>query len=100
MNELTEQDNLKETSGLSKSAVEHCVMCNCHGRLPERKFFTETQYSTIKKRSGKESVPFLGLDTGEHKVKFYTETKESLCLVKVWISPYGWAWRILKKLNT
>lgn len=95
MNDLCQ----KEKADLSSKVDVGFVLCNCHGRLPGRKYFIETQYSTIKRRSGKESIPFLDLDTGEHKVKFYTKTKQLLCLVEVWISPYGWAWRIIKKLN-
>jgi len=57
--------------------------------------YKETQYSTIPRKSGKESIPFLGLEPGIHKVKFYTDDKEIICKVKTWLSLYGWAWIIL-----
>ena len=73
---------------------EHIVMCETP-TIPTAKKYKETQFSTVKRRSGKESVPFLGLEVGEHKVRFYNDRKEATLRVKVWLSPYGWAWKIL-----
>jgi len=67
--------------------------------LPSRKCFTDTQYSFIKRRWGKESVPFMNLSPGKYKILFTTKTKKQLCLVKVWISHFGDAWQILKSLE-
>lgn len=72
----------------------HFVICK--GSLPKSKHYKETQFSTIKCRRGRESVPFLGLSPGTHKVKFVDGDKSKLCLVKVWISLYGDAWQIIK----
>lgn len=102
VNESTEptENEADQVSDVVAGPLDQIVMCACYGKLPGKKCFTETQYSIKKRRSGKESIPFLGLDAGEHKVMFHTDTKKSLCLVKVWISPFGWAWRIIKNLNT
>ena len=59
----------------------------------------ETQFSTIKRRNGRDSVPFLGLQPGEHLVRFNGKRKKTDCIVKVWLCPYGWAWEIIKKLK-
>jgi len=77
------------------SPIEPVVMCKCPSGLPTKKMYKETQFSTVKKRTGKESVPFLGLASGTHKVKFYTETKSIIRNVKTWLSPYGYAWIIM-----
>ena len=44
-------------------------VCRCF-TLPGKKYYTDTQFSEIKRRSGKVSVPFMGLDVGVHTVKF------------------------------
>ena len=64
--------------------------------LPTAKKYRQTQYSTIKRRSGRESVPFLGLDGGLHRVKFWNDKKEVELSIKTWLSPYGYAWRVVK----
>jgi len=74
--------------------LERIVMCETP-TIPTSKKYRYPQLSTVKKRTGKESVPFLGLDAGIHKVKFFNENREALLTVKVWISPYGWAWKII-----
>lgn len=52
-----------------------------------------TQFSTKKTRAGKKSVPFLGLNSGNHEVRFVHNKKEYTdCIVKVWLSMFGWAW--------
>ena len=63
--------------------------------IPTARKYRETRFSTVKRRSGAESVPFLGLDPGTHKVRFYNDKEEALLTVKTWISPYGWAWKIV-----
>ena len=70
------------------------IICK-NSTIPTHKKYRDTQFSTVKRRTGKESVPFLGLDTGEHVVKFCNETRSAVLSVKVWISPFGWAWKIL-----
>ena len=74
--------------------VERVVMCETP-TIPTAKKYKQTQFSTVKKRSGKESVPFLGLEAGIHRVKFYNDKKEALLTVKTWLSPYGWAWKVI-----
>ncbi len=76
------------------SQIERIVMCETP-TIPTAKKYREVQFSTNKKRTGKESVPFLGLEAGTHKVKFYNEKREVVLSVKTWLSPYGWAWMIV-----
>ena len=64
--------------------------------IPTAKKYRETQFSTTKKRTGRESIPFIGLDSGIHKVRFYNDNREFIASVKTWLSPYGYAWKILK----
>jgi hypothetical protein len=88
-------ERLKGESPMSEAnEVDGVVMCNTP-TIPTSKKYREVQYSTVKKRSGRESTPFLGLESGTHKVKFYNEKKEALLTVKTWLSPYGWAWKIV-----
>lgn len=63
--------------------------------IPTANKYREVQFSTVKRRIGKESVPFLGLEAGTHKVKFYNDKKEAVLTVKTWLSMYGWAWQIV-----
>jgi hypothetical protein len=72
-------------------------MIEVDGR-PPIKARKETQFSTVKRRSGRESVPFLGLDSGEHIVRFNHNKGHVDCLIKVWLCPYGWAWKILNDI--
>jgi len=83
-----------EQSNGSASDVERLVMCKTP-TIPTSKKYKDAQFSTIKKRTGRESVPFLGLDAGIYKVKFYNEKREVLLTVKTWLSPYGWAWKVI-----
>ena len=71
------------------------IICKCSA-LPSKKYYRDTQFSEIKRRDGKESVPFLGLDEGIHEVKFQTSGKGIVAKVKVWLSMYGWAWIIIE----
>ena len=65
--------------------------------LPTAKKYRTTQFSTVKKRTGAESVRFLDLDSGTRKVRFINEKgREVILTVKTWLSPYGWAWKIIK----
>jgi hypothetical protein len=61
--------------------------------LPKKKIL-DPFYPAIKKRSGKESVPFLGLECGEHEIRFETKTKFLECIVRHWYSIFGYAWEI------
>jgi len=64
---------------------------------PTKKQREETQFSTIKKIRGRRaSVPFLGLESGEHVVRFKHGKTHTDCVIKVWLSMYGWAWIILR----
>ena len=64
--------------------------------LPTAKKYKKVQFSVSKKRTGKESVKFLGFNSGQRKVRFYREDgKEAILTVKTWLSRYGWAWRII-----
>jgi hypothetical protein len=76
------------------SPIERLVMCESP-TIPTAKKYKETQFSTVKKRIGQESVPFLDLPAGIHKVKFYNDKREAVLTVKTWLSPYGWAWKIV-----
>ena len=78
----------------TKSDFHSVVMCKTP-TIPTSKKYREVQFSTAKKRSGRESIPFLGLDSGTHRVKFYNDKKEAVLTVKTWLSPYGWAWKIV-----
>jgi len=64
--------------------------------LPTARRYRKPQFSFAKKRSGKESVPLFGLASGTHRLTFFNEGGECTCNIKVWLSPYGWAWRIIK----
>jgi hypothetical protein len=66
--------------------------------LPKKKIL-DPYFSTIKKRAGTEPVPFAGLDTGDHEIRFETKTKFLECIVKHWLSPYGYAWQIITILK-
>ena len=76
---------------------EKVIVCETPTLPTSKKYRTEAQFSKLKKRSGMESVPFLGLNSGIHRVKFYNERQEAILYVKVWISPYGWAWKVVGK---
>ena len=70
-------------------------MIDCYSpTIPTAKKYKKTQFSTTKKRAGKESVPLFGLTSGTHTVRFYNDDQEAVLNVKVWLSLYGWAWRI------
>ena len=77
-----------------QSDFDSVVMCETP-TIPTAKKYRDVQFSTVKKRTGKESVPFLGLEAGTHKVKFYNDKAEAALTVKTWLSPYGWAWKII-----
>ena len=77
-----------------ESPKECVVMCET-STIPTAKKYKQTQFSTVKTRIGKQSVPFLGLEAGIHRVKFYNDKKEALLTVETWLSPYGWAWKII-----
>jgi hypothetical protein len=66
---------------------------------PPKKAFHDTQFSSVKRRSGRESVPFLGLEPGEHTVIFKHGKGSTECRIKVWLSMYGWAWKIIKQVT-
>ena len=91
-------DSIKAGAGIETDPKnsQHITMCPCSS-LPSKKEYRETQFSTIKRRTGRESVPFLGLEPGIHLVKFYTEKKSILRYIETWVSMYGDAWIILKK---
>lgn len=76
------------------SPVERVVMCQ-NPILPKSKKYKQTQYSTVKTRNGKKSVPFLGLPCGVHTIRFYNDKDEITVKVKTWLSMYGYAWRVL-----
>jgi hypothetical protein len=63
---------------------------------PPKKARKDIQFSTVKTRRGVESIPFLGLKPGEYAVKFKGKRKTTVCIVKVWLSMYGWAWQIIR----
>jgi hypothetical protein len=71
------------------------IICECK-QLPRKNRYKNISYSSIPTRKGRKSIPFLGLSYGNHKVLFKTPTKERLCIVRAWLSAYGWAWQILK----
>lgn len=93
MSEELEVKN-KDGAKCGKSDQERFVMCETR-TIPAASKYREAQFSTVKRRSGKESVPFLDLPAGIHKVKFYNDKREALLTVKTWLSPYGWAWKII-----
>ena len=63
---------------------------------PQKKAYKDVQFSTVKTVRGKKSIPFLGLEPGEHVVRFKGKRKTTDCIVKVWLSMYGWAWQIIR----
>jgi len=63
--------------------------------IPTGRKYKNTQFSTIKRRSGRESVPYLGLSAGVHYVRFYNDKRDVVLKIKTWLSPYGWAWKVL-----
>ena len=67
--------------------------------IPTAKKYRETQYSTRKLRSGRISVPFLGLESGTHRIRFYNKRREATLTVKTWECPYGYAWRVVKDID-
>jgi hypothetical protein len=67
--------------------------------LPPKSAFKEAQFSTIKTRRGEESVPFLNLPMGEHEVTFKGKRKVIKCIVKTWLSCYGYAWQVIKEIK-
>tara|TARA_R110000822_G_scaffold32162_1_gene92573 strand:+ start:640 stop:882 length:243 start_codon:yes stop_codon:yes gene_type:complete len=67
--------------------------------IPTAKKYKETQYSTVKKRTGKESVPFLGLDSGYHSIRFINHHRQATLTIKTWISPYGYAWKVIPTIG-
>lgn len=85
---------MSEANDAVTSPVEHIIMCETP-TIPTAKKYRGVQYSIIKRRSGKESVQFLGLKTGTYRVKFYNDKREAILTVKTWLSPYGWAWMIV-----
>lgn len=61
--------------------------------LPKKKIL-DAYFPTTKTRNGKVSVPFMDLPTGEHEVEFRTKKKYMKCVIKHWLSMYGYAWEI------
>lgn len=59
--------------------------------------FNRVNFSTIKKRSGRESVPFLGLQAGAYIVKFVGARTTKTVEIKIWLSMHGWAWEVIKE---
>jgi len=63
--------------------------------------FIDVRFSSIKRRSGKESVPLFGLDAGIHHIAITNNRgKRREYIVKIWPSPYGWAWQALNEIET
>lgn len=61
--------------------------------LPKKKIL-DPYFPTKKTRNGKESIPFLDLSIGEHEIEFRTKKKYMKCIIKHWLSMYGYAWEI------
>ena len=62
--------------------------------------FIDVRYSEIKRRSGSESVPLFGLDSGLHHIAITKENgKRKEYIVKIWLSMYGWAWKAIDEVN-
>jgi len=65
-----------------------------------KKQFIDTNFSTIKTRRGKESVPFLGLSPGTYKIKITKDNgKSKIYKIKTWLSMYGYAWQAVEELK-
>lgn len=77
-----------------KNQDEYDVMCET-STIPTAKKYREVQFSTVKRRSGRESIPFLGLEAGTYRVRFYNNRKEAVLTIETWLSIYGWAWRVI-----
>ena len=73
-------------------------MIRIEASFPTKKQFKETQYSYKKTRNGKESVPFLGLESGEHEIEIINKGKCKRYIIKTWLSIYGFAWIVLKEI--
>ena len=69
-----------------------------NGSFPTKTQFKNTQYSFKKTKNGKRSVPFLALDSGKHIVEIENKGKIKKYLIKTWLSPFGWAWIVIKEL--
>tara|TARA_R110000772_G_scaffold190788_1_gene301603 strand:+ start:279 stop:521 length:243 start_codon:yes stop_codon:yes gene_type:complete len=67
--------------------------------IPTAKKYKETQYSTVKKRTGRESVPFLWLDSGYHRIRFINHHRQATLIIKTWLSPHGYAWKVISTIG-
>jgi len=85
---------IKDYAGFAGEVRSEGKMIVVQG-LPTKKHW-KAQFSTVRTRNGKESIPFAGLEAGDHLITFVGKRKKVTCLVSVWYSLNGWAWQITK----
>lgn len=67
--------------------------------LPSFSKHRYAQYERVSSKGDTIPLPLFGLKAGVHEIKFVKGRESVTCIIKVWESPHGWAWCVLKEFE-